>query len=68
MARFGELNGVKGWRIKLLNELMSHGDRGVGPPKPLPGQPKGDPLGWAEIAGESARNIDRAGEGPAARA
>lgn len=45
MRRFGELNGVEGREeFKLLNELMSRGDQGVGPPKPLPGQPKGDPL------------------------
>lgn len=45
MTRFGDLNGVEGRdEFKLLNEMTKHGDRGVGPPKPLPGQPATDPL------------------------
>lgn len=45
MTRFGDLNGVEGRdEFKLLNEMTKHGDRGVGPPEPLPGQPATDPL------------------------
>lgn len=45
MTRFGDINGVEGRdEFKLLNEMSKHGDRGVGPPEPLPGQPATDPL------------------------